>query len=43
MYKFLLNQWINNASMTEERLHSYVPTFITEEQYEQIVKTPRNI
>lgn len=43
MYNFLLLQWKINEAMTKERLQSYVPTFVTQEEYEQIIAIPREV
>jgi hypothetical protein len=39
-YAFLLNMWIMRK-ITAEQLHTYVPTFITEEEYQMIIATPQ--
>jgi hypothetical protein len=39
-YTFLLNLWIMRK-ITAEKLHTYVPTYITEEEYQMIIATPQ--
>lgn len=41
MYQFLLNMWVFN-NLSEERLQNYVTKgFVTQEQANQIMATPR--
>ncbi len=39
-YGFLLNMWVFGG-LSESALHAYVPTFISEEEYQQIIATPK--
>ena len=39
-YAFLLNLWIMKK-ITQEKLLTYVPMFITEEEYYMIIATPQ--
>lgn len=40
MYAFLLNLWVNNK-ITEAKLLSYVPKYITQEEANMILVTPQ--
>lgn len=40
VYGFLLNMWIM-GKVDEEKLFTYVPKFITQEEYEMIIVTPQ--
>ncbi len=40
MYSYILNNYINGY-MSRETLHSYVGTFITEEEYQIIISYPQ--
>lgn len=40
MYNFILNQWIMKK-ITSEKVQSYVPRWITQEQCDTILSTPQ--
>lgn len=40
-YNMLLNMWIMKT-VTAESLHTRVPKFISEEEYQMIIVTPQN-
>lgn len=40
MYQFILNQWIL-GKIDAEKVQSYVPKWITQEQAETIISTPQ--
>jgi hypothetical protein len=40
MYNFILNQWIMKK-ITAEKVQSYVPRWITQEQCDAILATPQ--
>lgn len=40
MYGFILNMWIMGR-VTEQKVRSYVPTFITQEECNMILATPQ--
>jgi hypothetical protein len=41
MYNFIKGQWIM-GKITEEKVLSYVPRYITQEQAEEILATPQD-
>ena len=41
MYGFILNMWIMKK-VTEVKVQSYVPKYITQEQCDMILATPQN-
>ena len=41
MYSFILSMW-KQGKIDEEKVKSYCPKFITEEQVESILTTPQN-
>lgn len=40
MYGFILNMWVMKR-ITEQKVRSYVPTFITQEECNMILATPQ--
>lgn len=42
MYQFLLNMWMLNK-IDERKLQTYVPKYITQEQANNIMATPRKM
>lgn len=40
MYQFILNQWVL-GKIDAEKVQSYVPKWITQEQAETIISTPQ--
>lgn len=41
MYGFILNMWIMNR-LTEQKVRSYCPMYITAEERDMILATPQN-
>lgn len=42
MYAFILNMWIMGR-VTEQKVYSYVPRFLTKEEADMIVTSPRAV
>lgn len=41
MYAFILNMWVMRK-ITELKVQSYVPKYITQEEADMIIATPQN-